>query len=87
MKRTPNHAPAAIPVVDALDQAIACQENIFVLAILLEDSGTNATGSHENRVPAGAGRLIANEARKLDILLRTLEEHFPRPTKRFHSGA
>jgi hypothetical protein len=80
MKKMPNHATTTIPVIDALDRAIACQENIFVLAVLLEDS-------HENLVLSGAGRLIANEARKLGDMLLVLEEQYPRPTKRPRSGA
>jgi hypothetical protein len=87
MKRTSNHTPATIPVIDALDQAIACQENIFVIGSLLADSSTLAADSHENRVRSGVGRLLANEARKLDILLQALEEHYPRPTKRPRSKA
>jgi hypothetical protein len=32
-----NHATATILVKDALDRAIATQENLFILAVLLED--------------------------------------------------
>ena len=80
MKKMSNHATATIPVIDALDRAIAAQENIFILAVLLEDS-------QENLVLSGAGRLIANEARKLGDMLLVLEEQYPRPTKRPRSGA
>jgi hypothetical protein len=87
MTRTQKNVPTIIPVIDALDQAIACQENIFVIAVLLEDNGTNAADSIETCLRSGVGRLIANEARKLDTVLRLLEEHYPRPTNRPRSKA
>ena len=83
--KTSTDTPAT--VIDALDLAIACHENIFILASLLEDSGTNAADNHENSVRSGAGRLIAIEARKMGDSLTVLEEHYPRPTKRSRSDA
>jgi len=72
----PTTSPTEASVADALDSAFICQENIFAVAILLEDRHTSEAGDQpENRVVAGAGRIIATEARRLKAALEILEEH------------
>lgn len=75
-------------ILDAFDAAMDCQENLMVLAILLEDSGNAAFDPHEKCVLSGAGRLVANEAKKLQFALDSLETHCQkRPTSQRHSKA
>jgi hypothetical protein len=74
--------PAEIPALDALEQAMDCRENIFALALLLEDSAAQAAGDEqENSILSGTGRLIASETRKLKTLLDILAGQFPKPEK------
>ena len=73
MKQTSSKAGKNTLVVDALDQAITCQENIFAIASLLEDSRNGDAGTPENRVIASVGRIIAAQARRLGAALDILE--------------
>jgi hypothetical protein len=79
---TPHQPPTEIPALDALEQAMDCRENIFALAVLLEDSAAQAAADeHESAILSGAGRLIANETRKLKSLLEILDRQFSKPKK------
>jgi len=70
--------PTEIPTPDALEQAMDCRENIFAIAVLLEDSAAQAADEHERAILSGAGRLIADETRKLKSLLAILDRRLPK---------
>ena len=79
---TPPQPPAETPAIDALEQAMDCRENIFALAVLLEDSAAQtAADEHESAILSGAGRLIANETRTLKSLLEILDRQLQKVKK------
>lgn len=78
----PPQPPAEIPAIDALEQAMNCRENIFAIALMLEDSGEHAAGDEqESTILSGTGRLIASETRKLKTLLDIMDRQFSKPNK------
>jgi hypothetical protein len=82
MKNASPQKSPVISIIDALDQAMDCCENISAIALLLQDSGGHAAlDEYESTVLSGAGRLIAHEARKLKTLIDNLEEQFAQPKK------
>jgi hypothetical protein len=74
MKSTSSHAKTDNSILDALDQALTSHENIFALAIQLEDS-RSASDHPEDRVASHIGRIIAGETRMLKSALDELEKH------------
>lgn len=78
---SPHQPSAEIPALDALEQAMDCHENIFTIAVLLEDSAAQAADEHEKAILSGAGRIIAQETRKLQSLLETLDRQLQKVKK------
>ena len=77
MKKTSKHFADTASVIDAFDQAFSSQENILVIAALMESTASETPFSnHDHRILAGAGKIITAEARKLNEAMCVLEKHF-----------